>query len=113
MHTTTPRRGRILTAVAATAVAGGALLGGFATTGAANADPGVDYANAKKCTEFINPDGSLKPNPDKVCKPVDPFTEPGLTLAQRKALINTDPNTRASGSAQADFARLEALFGGK
>lgn len=111
--TTTTRRTRILTAAAGTAVAAGAVLGGLAMSGTASADPGVNVNDLKKCTEFINPDGSPKPDRPNACLPVDPFTEPGLTLAQRKALINTDPSTRASGSAQADLAALEAKFGGK
>ncbi|MGX9295427.1 hypothetical protein [Tsukamurella paurometabola] len=112
MRITVSPRNRILTAVAGSAVAAGALVGGLAA-GAAGADPGTAPQDLQKCTEFINPDGTSKPDRPNACLPVDPFTEPGLTLAQRKALINTDPSTRASGSAQADFARLDALFGGK
>lgn len=113
MSTTTTRRTRILTAAAGTAVAAGAVLGGFALSGTASADPGQDANAVPKCTAFINPDGTLKPDNGQACQPVDPFTEPGLTLAQRKALINTDPGTRVSGSAERDFAELEAKFGGK
>ncbi|ADG77721.1 Intersectin-EH binding protein Ibp1 OS=Tsukamurella paurometabola (strain ATCC 8368 / DSM /CCUG 35730 / CIP 100753 / JCM 10117 / KCTC 9821 / NBRC 16120/ NCIMB 702349 / NCTC 13040) OX=521096 GN=Tpau_1089 PE=4 SV=1 [Tsukamurella paurometabola] len=118
--TTTSPRTRILTAVAGSAVAAGAVIGGFALTGTANAEPGSGTAaaapaadNLPKCTAFINPDGTIKADRDAACLPVDPFTEPGLTLEQRKALINTDAGTRASGSAQEDFAKLDQMFGGK
>lgn len=110
MRTTTIRT-RILTGVAGTAVAAGAVIGGFALAGTANAEPAPNLDNLKKCSEYINPDGSPKPIPGGACLPTDPYTEPGLTLAQRKALINTDPNTRASGSAQEDFRKLEEKFG--
>ncbi|AUN41603.1 hypothetical protein AXK58_22370 [Tsukamurella tyrosinosolvens] len=113
MNTSITRRHRILTAAAGTAVAAGAVLGGLALAGTASAAPGIDPSTLQKCTAFINADGTPKPDRPNACLPVDPFTEPGLTLAQRKALVNTDSGTRAGGSAQADIAALEAKFGGK
>lgn len=111
MRTTESPRHRILMAVAGTAVAAGAALGGFAFAATAGATPGFDPGSLQKCTAYINPDGTLKSSKD-ACTPVDPFTEPGLTLAQRKALVNTDPATRSPGSsAQKDLAELEAKFG--
>ncbi|GIZ96154.1 hypothetical protein TTY48_07660 [Tsukamurella sp. TY48] len=110
--TVTSTRTRILTAVAGTAVAAGAVIGGFAAAGAAGAEP-TGTENLQKCTAYINADGSLKDAPKEGCLSVDPFTEPGLTLEQRKALINTDAGTRAGGSADQDFKELEAKFGTK
>ncbi|WP_019201664.1 hypothetical protein [Tsukamurella sp. 1534] len=83
-----------MTGIAGSAVAAGALLGGVAAAGSANADPGFDPSTLPSCLDFVAEDGSKKPWPEGLqgCKPVDIYA-PGMTLAQRKAFVNSEsPN---------------------
>jgi hypothetical protein len=98
MRSSFTRRNRIMTGIAGSAVAAGALLGGFAAAGAANAAPGFDPSNAPSCLELVNKDGSTNKALEQSdrftngCKPVDIYA-PGMTLAQRKAFVNPEsPN---------------------
>ena len=110
MQSSYSRRNRIMTAFAGSAVATGALLGGFAAAGAASAAPS-DPAQVPSCLEFVNPDGSKKPMPeDTGCAPVDIYA-PGMTLAQRIAFVNTDPATTPNHTNGQDIIdNLKATF---
>ncbi|WP_420039793.1 hypothetical protein [Gordonia sp. MP11Mi] len=87
-----------MTGLVGAAVAGGALLGGFAVTGTANADPSFDPAKLPSCLELVKKDGTVNKSLEQSsrfnhgCAPVDIYA-PGLTLEQRKAFVNSDsPN---------------------
>lgn len=115
MQSSYSRRNRIMTAFAGSAVAAGALLGGFAAAGAASAAP-FDPAKMPSCLEQVNKDGSLNKTVAESerfkqgCKPVDIYA-PGLTLAQRIAFVNTDPSSTASRTNNQDIIdHLKATF---
>lgn len=101
-------RNRIMTGIAGSAVAAGALLGGFVAAGSASADPEFDPSKLPSCLEVVNLDGSMKPDANEIapegCLPVDIYA-PGLTLAQRMAFVNSEsPNyARIIADLQAKF----------
>lgn len=90
MRTHHSLRSRITTTLAASAVAAGALLGGFAMAGSAAAEPDFDSSQLQKCTAYMDADGNMKEPTPYACLPVDPFTEPGLTVGQRLHLLNPE-----------------------
>ncbi|MEO9330220.1 hypothetical protein [Gordonia aurantiaca] len=91
MQMTVPYTKQILSALAGTAVAAGALTGVFVAAGTASGQPANGPDNVPSCLEFVNPDGTSKPMPPGVeaCAPVDIYA-PGLTLAQRIAFVNPE-----------------------
>ncbi len=82
------RRNRIMTGIAGGVLSAGAVLGGFAAPAAAS-PASFDPGSLPSCADFVDPDGSPK-SESADCLPVDPFTDPGLTLAQRIAFINDE-----------------------
>lgn len=113
MRTHRSRRSRITTTLASSVVAAGALLGGFVAVGTAGAEAGTPVAEAatagivaaesdtpineitgfnrlENCTAYMDVDGNWDAPQSTRCLPVDPFTEPDLTLAQRLTLVNPE-----------------------
>lgn len=102
MQSSYSRRNRIVTGFAGTAIAAGALFGALTATATASAEP-FDPSTLPSCLEFVNPDGTVK-GQMQACKPVDIYSQ-GLTLAQRKAFVNTQ-----SPNHDRIIADLEAKF---
>lgn len=102
MQSSYSRPNRIVTGLASTAITAGALFGSFAAAATASADP-FDPKTLPSCLEFVNPDGTAK-GQMQACKPVDIYSQ-GLTLAQRKAFVNTQ-----SPNHDRIIADLEAKF---
>lgn len=106
MRTHHSRRSRITTTLASSVVAAGALLGGITAAGTAGAEASTPIAEVaevgtpvteatgfddlEKCTAYMDVDGNPDGPQSKACLPVDPFTEPDLTLAQRLTLVNPE-----------------------
>ncbi|MGV8874734.1 MAG: hypothetical protein ACOH2Q_19550 [Rhodococcus sp. (in: high G+C Gram-positive bacteria)] len=99
MHSFTSIRSRFAIMVAGTAVATGTALTGIVMAGTAAAEPAAaqpvaahsaaeDDSHAPLCTDLAT-DVEVSDAPI-VCLPVDPFTEPNLTLEQRFSLVNPD-----------------------
>ncbi|QIS02218.1 hypothetical protein F5X71_07720 [Nocardia brasiliensis] len=82
-------RSRFNRILAASAVATSVVLGGVALASGANAEPDFDISQLRPCTEYMDADGNMAPGVE-ACLPVDPFTEPDLTVAQRLHLLNPE-----------------------
>ncbi|WP_194833188.1 hypothetical protein [Nocardia sp. XZ_19_369] len=87
-----------MTGIAGSAIAAGALLGGLAAAGSASAAPDFDPSNLPSCLELVDPAGNVDQDLENSerfkdgCLGVDIYA-PGMTLAQRKAFVNSEsPN---------------------